>query len=59
MASRIAIGIMLLIFGVSAWAAYTGWGLPTTTVAAAERQAIASRRSVRMGYAGGGPRYGK
>lgn len=59
MAGKIAIVVVLMLFGVAWWTAYSGWWLPTTAVVEAQRRAIESRRSVRLGYVGSGPRYGK
>lgn len=59
MAAKIAMGVVALLFGVTWLAAYTGWGLPTTAVTEAKRRAIENRRTVRLGYVGSGPRYGK
>jgi hypothetical protein len=59
MAYRIATGLFLALFGFTWWAAYTGWGLPTTSAVEARRKEIENRRSARLGYVGSGPRYGK
>lgn len=60
MGYKIASGVAVLLLAGTWYAAFTGWGLPTTTVVEAQRQAITQRHSVRIGYSGGGgPRYGK
>jgi hypothetical protein len=59
MFAKIAILVVLMLFGAAWWTSYSGWWLPTTAIVEAERRAIESRRSVRLGYVGSGPRYGK
>ncbi len=51
--------VVVVLLGATWWTAYSGWWLPTTAVVEAQRRAIESRRSVRLGYIGSGPRYGK
>jgi hypothetical protein len=59
MGYKIAAGIIVLLFILTWYACVIGWGLPSTTAVDARRQAIASARSVRLGYVGTGPHYGK
>lgn len=59
MGYKIAAGIVVLLFILTWYACITGWGLPSTTAVDARRQAIATTRSVRLGYTGTGPHYGK
>jgi hypothetical protein len=62
---RIVSLLFLGMFGITWASSYFGWGLPTTAATKVAQEAIASRRSVRVGsyggrYAGGGgPRFGK
>jgi hypothetical protein len=59
MGYKIASAIVAALFGLTFYACLTGWGLPSTAAVDAKKQEIASRRSVRLGYVGSGPRYGK
>ena len=59
MFSKIAIIVVLMLFGAAWWTAYSGWWLPTTAAVEAYRRQVENRRSVRLGYVGTGPRYGK
>ncbi|GAB4459989.1 MAG: hypothetical protein OHK0029_23300 [Armatimonadaceae bacterium] len=61
MGIKIGIVVVVALFVLAWWVSYTGWGLPTTAIAQAQREEIYRTRSVRTGYTyiGSGPRYGK
>ena len=59
MGYRIAAALVLLLFGATWYATVVGYGLPSTAQVDAYRQQVAQRRSVRLGYVGTGPHYGK
>ena len=58
---RVATGLLLAAFGVVCAAAYFGWFLPSSATTTAQRSAVHSRASARVGthITGGGGHFGK
>lgn len=54
---RIAALVVLVVLALTWAGSFFGWGLPSTALARAERDAI-RRRSLRSGLYGAGRRYG-